>query len=151
MHKTLTPKTLFFLLHLHFLAPLSFPAKLRRKKTPRRWHEAWKTLRRPNERTRFQFVFLLVPSLSGYIQLICRSNWFWFCVFGLQGSSKGEGSSSSNSEPSMPVKVWQPGVDKIEEGEELQCDPSAYNSLHAFHIGWPCLRSCKCRYFYAFM
>ncbi|KAM1155655.1 hypothetical protein ACFX13_027116 [Malus domestica] len=39
----------------------------------------------------------------------------------------------------MPAKVWQPGVDKLEEGEELQCDPSAYNSLHAFHIGWPCL------------
>lgn len=42
--------------------------------------------------------------------------------------------------PSLPTKVWQPGVDKIEEGEELQCDPSAYNSLHAFNIGWPCLR-----------
>ncbi|CAH2057008.1 unnamed protein product [Thlaspi arvense] len=56
-----------------------------------------------------------------------------------QGSKKGEGSSSSNSIPSLPTKVWQPGVDKLEEGEELQCDPSAYNSLHAFHIGWPCL------------
>ncbi|XP_058097713.1 protein HEAT STRESS TOLERANT DWD 1-like [Magnolia sinica] len=41
--------------------------------------------------------------------------------------------------PSNPAKVWQPGVDKLEEGEELQCDPSAYNSLHGFHIGWPCL------------
>ncbi|KAK9947943.1 hypothetical protein M0R45_003538 [Rubus argutus] len=55
-----------------------------------------------------------------------------------KGSKKGDGSSSS-SIPSMPAKVWQPGVDKLEEGEELQCDPSAYNSLHAFHIGWPCL------------
>ena len=36
--------------------------------------------------------------------------------------------------------MWQPGVDALEEGEELQCDPSAYNSIHAFHIGWPCLR-----------
>ncbi|KAL5572488.1 hypothetical protein UlMin_022085 [Ulmus minor] len=53
-----------------------------------------------------------------------------------KGSKKGDGSSSS-SEP--PAKVWQPGVDKLEEGEELQCDASAYNSLHAFHIGWPCL------------
>ncbi|GFS43319.1 transducin family protein [Actinidia rufa] len=53
-----------------------------------------------------------------------------------KGSKKGEGSSSV---PSLPTKVWQPGVDKLEEGEELQCDPSAYNSLHAFHIGWPCL------------
>lgn len=55
-----------------------------------------------------------------------------------KGANKGDGSSSS-SVPSMPTKVWQPGVDKLEEGEELQCDPSAYNSLHAFHIGWPCL------------
>ncbi|XP_009598555.1 protein HEAT STRESS TOLERANT DWD 1 isoform X1 [Nicotiana tabacum] len=54
-----------------------------------------------------------------------------------QGGKKGEG--SSNEVPSLPAKVWQPGVDKLEEGEELQCDPSAYNSLHAFHIGWPCL------------
>ncbi|KAK4478413.1 hypothetical protein RD792_013882, partial [Penstemon davidsonii] len=56
------------------------------------------------------------------------------------GSKKGEGSASSNqSVPAVEAKVWQPGVDKLEEGEELQCDPSAYNSLHAFHIGWPCL------------
>ncbi|CAA0836239.1 Transducin family protein / WD-40 repeat family protein [Striga hermonthica] len=55
-----------------------------------------------------------------------------------KGSKKGEG-SSSNSGPTVEAKVWQPGVDKLEEGEELQCDPSAYNSLHAFHIGWPCL------------
>lgn len=54
-----------------------------------------------------------------------------------KGGKKGEG--SSNEVPSLPAKVWQPGVDKLEEGEELQCDPSAYNCLHAFHIGWPCL------------
>ncbi|KAF5748482.1 hypothetical protein HS088_TW04G00437 [Tripterygium wilfordii] len=54
-------------------------------------------------------------------------------------AKSGDGSSSSSSAHSMPTKVWQPGVDKLEEGEELQCDPSAYNSLHAFHIGWPCL------------
>ncbi|CAM8901955.1 unnamed protein product [Rhodiola kirilowii] len=50
--------------------------------------------------------------------------------------SKGEGSSTV---PSMPTKVWTPGVDQIGEDEELQCDPTAYNSLHAFHVGWPCL------------
>ncbi|CAI9100569.1 OLC1v1037696C1 [Oldenlandia corymbosa var. corymbosa] len=54
-----------------------------------------------------------------------------------KGPRKGEGSSSQV--PSQPAKVWQPGVDQLEEGEELQCDPSAYNCLHAFHIGWPCL------------
>ncbi|KAL5079265.1 hypothetical protein RYX36_007686 [Vicia faba] len=34
-------------------------------------------------------------------------------------------SESSSSAPQVPVKVWQPGVDKLEEDEELQCDPSA--------------------------
>jgi ribosome assembly protein RRB1 len=36
--------------------------------------------------------------------------------------------------------VWQPGVDGMEDGEELQFDPTAYDCLHAFHLGWPCLR-----------
>ncbi|KAM7256662.1 hypothetical protein ACFE04_012403 [Oxalis oulophora] len=57
-----------------------------------------------------------------------------------KGSKKGDGESSSSSAAAMPeARVWQPGVDKIEEGEELQFDPTAYNSLHGFHIGWPCL------------
>jgi len=62
-----------------------------------------------------------------------------FCVF-LKKLKKRSESSSAAAAPQVPVKVWQPGVDKLEEDEELQCDPSAYNSLHAFHIGWPCLR-----------
>jgi hypothetical protein len=61
-----------------------------------------------------------------------------FCVFVKNLKKRSESSSSSG--PQVPVKVWQPGVDKLEEDEELQCDPSAYNSLHGFHIGWPCLR-----------
>ncbi|CAH9093187.1 unnamed protein product [Cuscuta europaea] len=52
---------------------------------------------------------------------------------------KGEAASSSNSMPSMPAKVWQPGVDQLDEGEQLQFDPSAYNTLRGFNIGWPCL------------
>ncbi|XP_021894314.1 glutamate-rich WD repeat-containing protein 1 [Carica papaya] len=56
-----------------------------------------------------------------------------------KASKNGDARASSSSTPSLPTRVWQPGVDKLEEGEELQCDPSAYNSLHGFHIGWPCL------------
>ncbi|GAA0154587.1 hypothetical protein LIER_37919 [Lithospermum erythrorhizon] len=55
-----------------------------------------------------------------------------------KGAKNGESSVASEG-PVLPAKVWQPGVDKLEEDEELQCDPSAYNSLHAFNIGWPCL------------
>ncbi|PWA63330.1 glutamate-rich WD repeat-containing protein 1 [Artemisia annua] len=36
------------------------------------------------------------------------------------GAKKGQGSSSSsNGIPSISAKVWQPGVDALEEGEEL--------------------------------
>ncbi|KAI3913921.1 hypothetical protein MKW92_029177 [Papaver armeniacum] len=53
--------------------------------------------------------------------------------------TKEEENGDSSGAPSMPAKVWQPGVDTLEEGEELQCDLSAYDCLHAFHVGWPCL------------
>ncbi|KAL8160853.1 hypothetical protein V2J09_012342 [Rumex salicifolius] len=58
-----------------------------------------------------------------------------------RASNKASSSSAAAAKKSgpAPAKVWQPGVDKIEEDEELHCDPSAYNSLHAFHVGWPCL------------
>ncbi|EFJ12772.1 hypothetical protein SELMODRAFT_123562 [Selaginella moellendorffii] len=36
-------------------------------------------------------------------------------------------------------RVWRPGVDPLDEGEELQYEPSAYDTIHAFRLGWPCL------------
>ncbi|GLJ54061.1 hypothetical protein SUGI_1157230 [Cryptomeria japonica] len=50
---------------------------------------------------------------------------------------KKEDGASKSVEQS--AKVWQPGVDKLEEGEELTFDKSAYDCMHAFDIGWPCL------------
>ena len=38
----------------------------------------------------------------------------------------------------VPLRVWLPGM-PLEEGEELQADPSAYVMLHSFSLGWPCL------------
>lgn len=38
-----------------------------------------------------------------------------------------------------PMKVWQPGVDELGADEELQFDPTAYDCLHTFNLGWPCL------------
>lgn len=35
-------------------------------------------------------------------------------------------------------KVWKPG-DNLEEGEELDYDPSTYTMLHAMGTQWPCL------------
>nr|CAB3488989.1 unnamed protein product [Digitaria exilis] len=55
-------------------------------------------------------------------------------------AKKVEASSSSNpAVASGPAKVWQPGVDALEDGEELQFDPEAYNYLRGFSIGWSCL------------
>ncbi|KAH9614060.1 hypothetical protein KSS87_017631 [Heliosperma pusillum] len=60
-----------------------------------------------------------------------------------RSSNNGEASSSSVAAAitgvSAPARVWQPGVDAMEDGEELYCDTSAYNSLHGFQEGWPCL------------
>lgn len=36
-------------------------------------------------------------------------------------------------------QVWRPGIDRIEEGEALEYDPSAYVMYHAFKLEWPCL------------
>ena len=33
-----------------------------------------------------------------------------------------------------------PGVDDVEEGEELQYDPTAYDCMHIMSLDWPCLR-----------
>lgn len=36
-------------------------------------------------------------------------------------------------------RVFVPGVDTIEEGEELEHDPSAYVLYHCLTPEWPCL------------
>lgn len=43
-------------------------------------------------------------------------------------------------EEALPeLKVWQPGDRALEEGEELVCEPSAYDMLHRMTSEWPCL------------
>lgn len=36
-------------------------------------------------------------------------------------------------------QVWRPGVDKLEDGETLDYDPSAYIMYHSLTAEWPCL------------
>ena len=38
-----------------------------------------------------------------------------------------------------PKQVWRPGVDRLEEGETLEYDPSAYVMYHSLRTEWPCL------------
>lgn len=57
--------------------------------------------------------------------------------------------SSSIKQP--PAKVWQLGVDGLEEDEQLQFDPTAYDCLHAFSPGWPLLSFDMLRYALGFV
>eukprot|EP00026_Physarum_polycephalum_P006534 Phypoly_transcript_06582.p1 GENE.Phypoly_transcript_06582~~Phypoly_transcript_06582.p1 ORF type:complete len:456 (+),score=102.34 Phypoly_transcript_06582:381-1748(+) len=41
-------------------------------------------------------------------------------------------------EDTGPKQVWRP-KDALEEGEELEYDPSTYNMLHSLGTQWPCL------------
>lgn len=36
-------------------------------------------------------------------------------------------------------QVWRPGIDRLEEGESLEYDPSAYVMYHSLRTEWPCL------------
>ncbi|KAK8961794.1 hypothetical protein KSP40_PGU022328 [Platanthera guangdongensis] len=54
--------------------------------------------------------------------------------------SKKRDSSYFSKVPYAPAKVvWEPWVDELEEGEELQFDPSTYNYLQKFRTGSSCL------------
>lgn len=43
------------------------------------------------------------------------------------------------AEGAEATRVWRPGIDQLEPGEELEFDPSAYDVMHSFHADWPCL------------
>merc|ERR1719387_452895 len=36
-------------------------------------------------------------------------------------------------------QIWRPGVDDIEEGEQLDVEMSCYDMLHRAQVDWPCL------------
>eukprot|EP01112_Ceratiomyxa_fruticulosa_P021095 TRINITY_DN7344_c0_g2_i2.p1 TRINITY_DN7344_c0_g2~~TRINITY_DN7344_c0_g2_i2.p1 ORF type:complete len:526 (-),score=144.48 TRINITY_DN7344_c0_g2_i2:56-1633(-) len=44
-----------------------------------------------------------------------------------------------SEEKKEKVKVWRPGVDALEEDEELDYDPSVYDLMHELDVEWPCL------------
>jgi hypothetical protein len=47
--------------------------------------------------------------------------------------------SSTGAGVAAPKKVWRPEVDKINDGEALDYDPSAYVMYHSLQTEWPCL------------
>ena len=53
--------------------------------------------------------------------------------------ARGEDGEEEEEVDEAPKHVWRPGIDKIEEGEELEYDPSAYIMYHSLRTEWPCL------------
>lgn len=47
--------------------------------------------------------------------------------------------NDDDDEEKEDFKVFIPGRDKLEEGEELEFDNSAYDMLHTLTVEWPCL------------
>lgn len=39
----------------------------------------------------------------------------------------------------VQTKVWRAGLDELAEGEELECDSTAYHMYHSLRPEWPCL------------
>jgi ribosome assembly protein RRB1 len=44
-----------------------------------------------------------------------------------------------DNETNEKKEVWRPGIDKLEDGETLDYDPSAYIMYHSLTAEWPCL------------
>jgi ribosome assembly protein RRB1 len=46
---------------------------------------------------------------------------------------------AGNGQPQVVKQVWKSGVEKLEDIEDLEYDPSAYIMYHAMQTEWPCL------------
>ncbi|KXZ51975.1 hypothetical protein GPECTOR_11g97 [Gonium pectorale] len=56
----------------------------------------------------------------------------------MRNPKKGKLKAKGKAKPKAK-KVWRPGIDPVDEDEELEYDPTAYDCLHRFEVDWPCL------------
>eukprot|EP01028_Stygiella_incarcerata_P012046 TRINITY_DN723_c0_g1_i2.p1 TRINITY_DN723_c0_g1~~TRINITY_DN723_c0_g1_i2.p1 ORF type:complete len:530 (-),score=165.24 TRINITY_DN723_c0_g1_i2:1461-2849(-) len=52
---------------------------------------------------------------------------------------EGEGEGEMDVAEERPTRIWRRGVDPIGKDEELDYDPSAYDTFHRMSPEWPCL------------
>lgn len=61
-------------------------------------------------------------------------------VDGVRVDSKIQRPDDDETEAAEPEEqVYIPGVNKLEEGQTLEADQSAYEMLHRLNVTWPCL------------
>jgi len=51
----------------------------------------------------------------------------------------GEAEDEDEDEDEGVKHVWRPGVDTLEDGEQLDVEPGTYDMLHRAQVEWPCL------------
>ena len=56
-----------------------------------------------------------------------------------QTTTTNTAANTKNNNDNKQKQAWRPGVDAIEEDEELEYDPSAYIMYHSIQTEWPCL------------
>jgi len=50
-----------------------------------------------------------------------------------------EQEGEEDGEENQVKRIWRPGIDQIEEGEQLDVEPGTYDMLHRAQVEWPCL------------
>lgn len=50
-----------------------------------------------------------------------------------------EEEEEDEDEQEQPKRVFRPGIDEIQEGEQLDVEPGTYDMLHRAQVEWPCL------------
>ena len=50
-----------------------------------------------------------------------------------------KGRTTPQEKREVHTKVWRAGMDTLPEGEELECDSTAYHMYHSLRPEWPCL------------
>lgn len=50
-----------------------------------------------------------------------------------------DANAGASEQPQVVKQVWKSGVQKLEDIEDLEYDPSAYIMYHAMQTEWPCL------------
>lgn len=57
-----------------------------------------------------------------------------------EGENAAAGGESASGGPTVPApSVFRPGIDHVEEGQELEPEPGTYKMLHRMDVQWPCL------------
>lgn len=56
-----------------------------------------------------------------------------------EGEEEVEEEAAEEGVEQQPRRIWRPGIDEIQEGEQLDVEPGTYDMLHRAQVEWACL------------